>query len=104
MAKGKITVNETSYRDGQLLVFDQGVDPVIVAATHSVLMMLGGELLGERYIGWNFVSSRKERIEQAKEDWMQGQILLRPTDNTEFIPLPAGYSKPAGGPPPNALS
>jgi hypothetical protein len=67
-------------------------------------MMLGGEHLGDRYIWWNFVSSRKERIEQAKEDWKQGRILLPPADNEEFIPLPEDNSKPAGGPPPGALS
>jgi len=50
--------------------------------------MLGGEPLGERHIWWNFVSSRKERIEQAKEDWKQGRILLPPNDSKEFVPLP----------------
>jgi len=104
VANGSITVNGTKYQEGQLLVFSPGVDPVIVAGAHSTLMMLGGEHLGDRYIWWNFVSSRKERIEQAKEDWKQGRILLPPTDNAEFIPLPAYPAKPAGGPPPNALS
>jgi hypothetical protein len=104
VANGSITVDGTKYEEGQLLVFSLGIDPVIVAETHSTLMMLGGEHLGDRYIWWNFVSSRKERIEQAKEDWKQGRILLPPTDNAEFIPLPAGSAKPAGGPPPNALS
>jgi hypothetical protein len=66
---------------------------VIVAGAHSTLMMLGGEHLGDRYIWWNFVSSRKERIEQAKEDWKQGRILLPPTDNAEFIPLPTSPAK-----------
>jgi hypothetical protein len=54
---------------------------------------LGGEPLGERFIWWNFVSSRKERIEQAKEDWKQGRIILPPNDNKEFIPLPDDKSK-----------
>lgn len=54
--------------------------------------------------GDHFVSSRKERIEQAKEDWKQGRILLPPTDNAEYISLPVTNSKPAGGPRPNALS
>lgn len=67
-------------------------------------MMLGGEDLEDRYIWWNFVSSRKERIEQAKEDSKQGRILLPPTDNKEFVPLPKDRSKPAGGPPPGVLS
>ncbi len=66
--------------------------------------MLGGEHLGHRYIWWNFVSSRKERIEQVKEDWKQGRILLPPSDNEVFIPLPEINSRPAGGPPPGALS
>ncbi|GAB3936686.1 pirin family protein [Mucilaginibacter myungsuensis] len=104
IAKGSLTVNGINYTAGQLLVFSKGVDPVIVAAEHSTLMMLGGEHLGDRYIWWNFVSSRKERIEQAKEDWKQGRIILPPNDNEEFIPLPNINSRPAGGPPPNALS
>lgn len=104
IAKGSVTVNGHLYQEGQLLVFSQGVDPLIIAAEQSTLMMLGGEHLGERYIWWNFVSSRKERIEQAKEDWKQGRIILPPNDNEEFIPLPVMNSKPAGGPPPNALS
>ncbi|RYE16836.1 MAG: pirin family protein, partial [Sphingobacteriales bacterium] len=104
IVQGSVIVNGTHYDEGQLLVFSTGVDPVLVAAEHTTLMMLGGEHLGDRYIWWNFVSSRKERIEQAKEDWKQGRILLPPTDNAEFIPLPENRSKPAGGPPPNALS
>ena len=104
IAKGSVTVNGNLYQEGQLLVFSQGIDPLIIAAEQSTLMMLGGEHLGERYIWWNFVSSRKERIEQAKEDWKQGRIILPPNDNEEFIPLPVMNSKPAGGPPPNALS
>ena len=52
------------------------------------LMLLGGEPLGERHIWWNFVSSRKERIEQAKADWKAGRIRLPPNDDREFIPLP----------------
>ncbi|MES2809727.1 MAG: pirin family protein [Bacteroidota bacterium] len=104
IAKGSLEVNGVKYKAGQLLVFSKGTDPLIVATETTTLMMLGGEHLGERYIWWNFVSSRKERIEQAKEDWKQGRILLPPTDNEEFIPLPVVNSKPAGGPPPNALS
>lgn len=104
IVKGSVEVNGTAYTAGQLLVFSKGVDPLIVAKEHTTLMMLGGEHLGERYIWWNFVSSRKERIEQAKEDWKQGRILLPPTDNEAFIPLPKDNSKPAGGPAPEVFS
>lgn len=103
IAKGSIEVNGITYNEGKLLVFTKAADPIIIAKTNSTLMLLGGEPLGDRHIWWNFVSSRKERIEQAKEDWKQGRIILPPNDNKEFIPLPEDKSKPAG-PPPEVLS
>lgn len=104
IVKGSVEAGGITYTAGKLMVFTKGVDPVIIAKEPTTLMMLGGEHLGDRYIWWNFVSSRKERIEQAKEDWKQGRIILPPMDNEEFVPLPEEKSKPAGGPPPNALS
>ena len=105
IAKGSIEVNGIIYITGQMLVFSQGADPVIHAKQKATLMLLGGEHVGDRYIWWNFVSSRKERIEQAKADWKEGRIQLPPTDNHEFIPLPDDKTKPAGGPPtPEPLS
>jgi redox-sensitive bicupin YhaK (pirin superfamily) len=104
LAKGSIEVSGRTYTAGQMLVFSKGVDPVILAKENTTLMLLGGEPLGERFIWWNFVSSRKDRIEQAKADWKEGRILLPPTDNQEFIPLPEDRSRPAGSPPPQALS
>ncbi len=105
VAKGRIEVNGRIYQKGQLLVFTQGVDPTIVAKEAATLMLLGGEPLGNRFIWWNFVSSRKERIEQAKEDWKNGRIILPPNDNEIFIPLPEDRSRPAGSSPsPEVLS
>jgi redox-sensitive bicupin YhaK (pirin superfamily) len=114
VVKGRVEVAGSNYPAGQLLVFTAGADPVIVAKEPTTLMLLGGEPLGERFIWWNFVSSRKERIEQAKADWQAGRILLPPNDNHEFVPLPKDFSRPAGssqtgspqagGPPPQALS
>lgn len=104
VVRGSISVAGISYPAGQMLVFTTGADPVLVASEDSELMVLGGEPLGQRYIWWNFVHSRRERIEQAKEDWKQGRILLPPTDNNAFIPLPEDRSRPAGGPTPEALS
>jgi redox-sensitive bicupin YhaK (pirin superfamily) len=105
IVKGSIEVSGNIYRQGQMLVFDRGVDPLIRAKENTTLMMLGGEPLGERFIWWNFVSSRKERIEQAKEDWKQGRIILPPNDNKEFVPLPDDKSRPAGSAPrPEPLS
>ena len=51
-------------------------------------MLLGGEPVGERFIEWNFVSSSRERIEQAKADWRAGRMTLPQRDHDEFIPLP----------------
>ena len=105
IAKGSIEVNGIIYITGQMLVFSQGAEPVIHAKQKATLMLLGGEHVGDRYIWWNFVSSRKERIEQAKADWKEGRIQLPPTDNHEFIPLPGDKTKAAGGPPaPEPLS
>jgi redox-sensitive bicupin YhaK (pirin superfamily) len=105
IAKGSIEIEGHEYGEGQMLVFTKNADPVIIAKEHTNLMMLGGEPLGERFIWWNFVSSRKERIEQAKEDWKQGRIILPPNDNKEFIPLPDDKSRPAGSAPkPEPLS
>ncbi|QCR23905.1 pirin family protein [Pontibacter sp. SGAir0037] len=104
IAKGSIEVSGRGYTAGQMLVFNKGVDPVLLAKEASVLMLLGGEPLGERFIWWNFVSSRKDRIEQAKADWKEGRIILPPTDNHEFVPLPEDRSRPAGSPSPQALS
>lgn len=105
VAKGSVEVGGRRYTAGQLLVFTAGQDPVLVAPEASTLMLLGGEPLGERFIWWNFVSSRRERIEEAKADWQAGRIVLPPNDNAEYVPLPQDHSRPAGSSPaPQALS
>jgi redox-sensitive bicupin YhaK (pirin superfamily) len=73
----------------RLVVFKPGAEIVLRAVGATRLMLLGGEPLPEkRYIYWNFVSSRKERIEQAAQDWRDRQFPGVPGE-TEFIPLPA---------------
>jgi redox-sensitive bicupin YhaK (pirin superfamily) len=104
IAKGIVEVSGNTYHEGQMLIFTPGADPVVLAKENTTLMLLGGEPLGERFIWWNFVSSRKERIEQAKEDWKQGRIILPPSDNKEFIPLPEDKSRPSDPPKPEPLS
>jgi len=105
IVKGSLELSGTIYGEGKMLVFSTGVDPLILAKENTTLMLLGGEPLGERFIWWNFVSSKLERIEQAKEDWKQGRIILPPNDNKEFIPLPEEKFKLADGTPkPEPLS
>jgi redox-sensitive bicupin YhaK (pirin superfamily) len=104
VAKGSLEVNGNRYGPGRLLVFTKGIDPVLLAQEKTTLLLLGGEPLGERYIWWNFVSSRRERIEQAKADWQAGRIQLPPNDNQAFVPLPQDHFRLKGDPPPEPLS
>lgn len=104
VVKGSVEFSNRKFGEGQMLVFKKNSEPTVKALEHSTLMMLGGEPLGERFIWWNFVSSRKERIEQAKADWQQGRIILPPNDNKEFIPLPEDRTRLAANPSPEPLS
>lgn len=104
VVKGGIEQAGALYNEGTMVVYGKNEDPLIEAREPSTVLVLGGEPLGERHIWWNFVSSRRERIEQAKEDWKQGRIKLPPLDNGEFIPLPPDHRKKEEGPAPGALS
>jgi redox-sensitive bicupin YhaK (pirin superfamily) len=103
IAKGSLELGSQVFETGQLLVFRKNEEPVPKAVSDCTLMLLGGEPVGERFIWWNFVSSRKERIEQAKEDWKQGRIVLPPDDKDSFVPLPEEKFR-RKDPPPDALS
>jgi redox-sensitive bicupin YhaK (pirin superfamily) len=97
VARGSITVDGQRYGEGRMPVFSGSGAVSIQALEPSRVMLLGGEPVGTRHIWWNFVSSRKERIEQAKADWLAGRIPLPPMDDQEFIPLPPS-PKPAPEP------
>ena len=71
-----------------MAVFIAAAGVVLEATAPSRIAIIGGEHLGERFIEWNFVSSRKARIEQAKRDWKAGRFPKVPGDEIEFIPLP----------------
>ena len=100
---GEVEVDGRRLATGQMPVFAPGQPVTFIALMPSTVMLLGGEPLGERFIEWNFVSSRKERIEQAKADWRAGRMKLPDRDNKEFILLP-GDSPSGGAPPANAMS
>lgn len=106
IASGELELSGKTYAAGQMLVFSKNEEATLRAKKNAELMMLGGEPLGERYIWWNFVSSNRERIEQAKNDWKTGKIILPPNDNKEFVPLPENRLKQASsdGPAPEPLS
>lgn len=88
MVSGKIRIAGDEFDAGRLLIFKPGDEITVDAVDDSRFMLLGGEPAdGPRYIWWNFVSSSKERIEQAKADWSAGRFDDVPDDD-EFIPLP----------------
>ncbi|MNQ86588.1 hypothetical protein D3C85_1017860 [compost metagenome] len=83
------------FEAGELVVFKPDAELVLRAAGAARLMLIGGEPFAEpRHIEWNFVSSRAERIAQAKDDWRAQRFAGVPGDS-EFIPLPAD-TPPAG--------
>ena len=88
VVSGEVEVDGRAFTSGQMLVFAPGQPVLFTATTPAVVMLLGGEPIGPRLIEWNFVSSSKERIEQAKADWRAGRMKLPDLDSGEFIPLP----------------
>jgi redox-sensitive bicupin YhaK (pirin superfamily) len=88
VAEGTVEIAGERFEAPRLLIFRPSDRITLTAITPARLMLLGGAALeGPRYIWWNFVSSRRERIEEAKEDWKSGRFKLVPNE-TEFIPLP----------------
>ena len=88
VAAGEIEIDNQRFHTGQMVVIAAHAEPTITATQPSTVMSMGGEPLGERLIWWNFVSSSKDRMEQAKADWKAGRMKLPVDDQVEFIPLP----------------
>lgn len=99
VVSGSVEIEGQRVQMGDMAVLKPGGAPRVRASESSTVMLLGGESVGPRFIEWNFVSSSKERIEQAKADWRAGRMKLPDLDNGEFIPLP---EEPA--PAPNPMS
>ena len=88
VVEGEVEVDGRAFTPGQMLVFAPGQPVLFEARTRATVMLLGGEPIGPRFIEWNFVSSSKARIDQAKADWRAGRMKLPDADSGEFIPLP----------------
>jgi redox-sensitive bicupin YhaK (pirin superfamily) len=89
VVEGAVSCGAEQAAAGRMLVFSRGASPVLRGETEARVMLLGGAPLdGPRHIWWNFVSSSKDRIEQAKRDWKEGRFPKVPGDEIEFIPLP----------------
>jgi redox-sensitive bicupin YhaK (pirin superfamily) len=87
VVSGSVTIDDESHGVGVMAVAHANTAMTLRANEESRVMVIGGEPLGERHIYWNFVSSSKERIEQAKSDWRERKFGEIPGE-TEFIPLP----------------
>lgn len=85
---GTLEVGGELLEPGQMLVLEAGSTPSLCAREATRVMLVGGTPLGHRHMVWNFVSSRKERILQAQDDWEAQRFPTVPGE-TEFIPLPA---------------
>jgi hypothetical protein len=80
-----------THGEGAMLFLEKGETVTLFGNSQARVMLLGGAPLdGPRHIWWNFVSSSRERIEQAKADWRDGKFGAIPGDDKEFIPLPEG--------------
>jgi len=89
LAEGEATLDGVALEPRILYVLRPGIAATLRSANGAHVMLCGGEPLdGRRHVFWNFVSSRRERINQAKEDWKAGRFALPPDDHDEFIPLP----------------
>ena len=85
---GALLVNDSVLPDKTLAILNQDKEIIVEATEDTCLALIGGEKIGQRFIDWNFVSSRKERIEQAKRDWKENRFDKVIGDEIEFIPLP----------------
>ncbi|WP_374371464.1 pirin family protein [Dongia sp.] len=89
LIEGVVEIDGQAFEPGRLLAFGKNAEIVLKAVTPVRLVVLGGAPMdGPRHIYWNFVSSRQDRIEQAKADWQRDQFGVRIPGETEFIPLP----------------
>jgi redox-sensitive bicupin YhaK (pirin superfamily) len=89
LVAGEATIDAVPLRLFELAVLAPGAAMTLASQTGGRAMLLGGEAFATpRRVWWNFVSSSRERIEQAKADWREGRFPKVPGDETEFIPLP----------------
>jgi redox-sensitive bicupin YhaK (pirin superfamily) len=85
---GSIELEQQRFDAGTLVVLEPGDPVTVTATTAATVVLLGGEPVGPRHIEWNFVSSSRDRIEQAKADWRAQRMTLPVHDDQEHVPLP----------------
>lgn len=88
VASGSLRAHSSNIETYAMAVLKEGAEIELEAITDARIAVIGGENLGRRFMEWNFVSSRKQRIEQAKQDWSNGRFPKVLGDEHEFIPYP----------------
>lgn len=89
VTRGSVMIDGADYGSGTMVVLKPDTPVMLRTTVDTRLMLFGGEPFAERrYIWWNFVSSSRERIEQAKHDWRERKFALIPGDSVDFVPLP----------------
>jgi redox-sensitive bicupin YhaK (pirin superfamily) len=84
---GKVSISDTDFNMFNMAVCEETAEISIHAVENSRLVIFGGEPIPHRHVWWNFVSSSREKIERAKQDWKAGRFDKVPGEH-EFIPLP----------------
>lgn len=89
VVKGSLAAGSDEIPEHAMAIFTSAPGVAVEAREDARIAVIGGEPIGPRFVEWNFVSSRKERIEEAKRDWREGRFPRVPGDEREYIPLPA---------------
>jgi redox-sensitive bicupin YhaK (pirin superfamily) len=87
VVSGALSIEEVECGEHSMVVLESGGEVALTAAKDCRIAIIGGTPLGKRHMWWNFVSSRRERIEQAKSDWREGRFPMVPGEK-EYYPLP----------------
>jgi hypothetical protein len=88
VVNGKLQIGTEAVEPYHLAVLEEQAEVSIEALEDTFIAVIGGEKLNQRFMEWNFVSSRRDRIELAKRDWSDGKFPSVPGDDKEFIPYP----------------
>ena len=89
LVSGSVEIDGVALAPGQMAVLSEHTkDAVVKALTEAQVALIGGSPLGARFMDWNFASSRRERIDVAREDWRKGRFASVPGDDAERIPYP----------------
>jgi redox-sensitive bicupin YhaK (pirin superfamily) len=92
--EGSLEIEGRTLNAGETAIFGESDARLFLAGQHVRAIAFGGDAVGPRYLWWNYVHSSKERIEQAKAQWLEKRFALPADDRDDIIPLPADHERP----------